>query len=106
MCRSRCSTSSGRPSPPTGRSSAANAHHERIDAFTETDFTEDLKVIDVPVLVAHGTDDQIVPYADSAPLSADLLKYGTLKTYDDSPTACRQLIRTSSTGTSWNFLKA
>ena len=45
-----------------GMMGAANAHYECIKAFSETDFTEDLKKIDVPVLVAHGTDDQIVPY--------------------------------------------
>ena len=50
-------------------------------AFSQTDFTEDLKKITVPVLVMHGDDDQIVPYADSAPLSVKLLKHGTLKTY-------------------------
>jgi len=49
------------------------------------DFTEDLKKITVPVLVMHGDDDQIVPYADSAPLSAKLLKNGTLKTYQGFP---------------------
>jgi pimeloyl-ACP methyl ester carboxylesterase len=49
------------------------------------DFTEDLKKITVPVLVMHGDDDQIVPYADSAPLSAKLLKNGTLKTYEGFP---------------------
>jgi pimeloyl-ACP methyl ester carboxylesterase len=48
-------------------------------AFSQTDFTEDLKKITVPVFVMHGDDDQIVPYADSAPLSAKLLKNGTLK---------------------------
>ncbi len=68
-----------------GMAGAANAHYECIEAFSETDFTEDLKAIDVPVLVAHGTDDQIVPYADSAPLSAALLKHGTLKTYEGFP---------------------
>ena len=46
------------------------AQYDCIKAFSETDFTEDLKAIEVPVLVMHGTDDQIVPYADSAPLSA------------------------------------
>ena len=50
-----------------GMMGAANAHYECIKAFSETDFNEDLKKIDVPVLVAHGTDDQIVPYPDSAP---------------------------------------
>ena len=56
-----------------------------IKAFSETDFTEDLKKITVPVLVMHGDDDRIVPYADSAPLSAKLLKNGTLKTYKSFP---------------------
>ncbi len=57
----------------------AKAHYEGIVAFSQTDFTEDLKKITVPVLVMHGDDDQVVPYADSAPLSANLLKNGTLK---------------------------
>ncbi|MBP1858716.1 alpha/beta fold hydrolase [Rhizobium herbae] len=68
-----------------GMMGAANAHYECIKAFSETDFTEDLKTIEVPVLVLHGTDDQIVPYDDSAPLSAKLLKNGTLKSYDGLP---------------------
>jgi non-heme chloroperoxidase len=55
--------------------------HDCIMAFSETDFTDDLKSIEVPVLVLHGDDDQIVPYAGSAPLSAKLLKRGALKTY-------------------------
>jgi dienelactone hydrolase len=57
----------------------AKAHYDGIVAFSQTDFTEDLKKITVPVLVMHGDDDQIVPYADSAPLSAKLLKNGTLR---------------------------
>ncbi|MBJ6647957.1 alpha/beta fold hydrolase [Streptomyces sp. BSE7-9] len=68
-----------------GMTGAANAHYECIKAFSETDFTEDLKKIEVPVLVMHGTDDQIVPYDDSAPLTVKLLKNGTLKTYADYP---------------------
>src|SRR5262249_29603736 len=64
-----------------GMMGGAIAHYECIKAFSETDFTEDLKKIDVPVLVMHGDDDQIVPYADSGPLSAKLLRRGTLKTY-------------------------
>ena len=68
-----------------GMMGAANAHYECIKAFSETDFTEDLKAIEIPVLVMHGTDDQIVPYDDSAPLSAKLLKNGTLKSYDGLP---------------------
>ena len=64
---------------------SAKAHYEGIKAFSETDFTEDLKIIDVPTLVMHGDDDQIVPIADSAPLSAKLLKDGTLKVYEKFP---------------------
>jgi non-heme chloroperoxidase len=68
-----------------GMMGAANAHYECIKAFSETDFTEDLKQIEVPTLVMHGDDDQIVPYADSAPLSVKLLKNGMLKTYAGLP---------------------
>jgi non-heme chloroperoxidase len=64
---------------------SAKAHYEGIKAFSETDFTDDLKIIDVPTLVMHGTDDQIVPIADSAPLSAKLLKNSTLKIYEGFP---------------------
>jgi non-heme chloroperoxidase len=68
-----------------GMMGGAKAHYDGIVAFSQTDFTEDLKKISVPVLVMHGDDDQIVPYADSAPLSAKLLKNGTLKTYKGFP---------------------
>jgi non-heme chloroperoxidase len=68
-----------------GMMGGAKAHYDCIKAFSETDFTEDLKKIDVPVFVMHGDDDQIVPYADSAPLSAKLLKHATLKTYKGLP---------------------
>jgi non-heme chloroperoxidase len=68
-----------------GMMGGANAHYEGVVAFSQTDFTEDLKKITVPVLVMHGDDDQIVPYADSAPLSAKLLRNGTLKTYKGFP---------------------
>src|SRR5438477_1156104 len=61
-----------------GMMGGAKAHYDGIEAFSETDFTEDLKSIEAPTLVMHGDDDQIVPYADSAPLSAKLLKKGTL----------------------------
>jgi non-heme chloroperoxidase len=64
---------------------SVKAGYECIKAFSETDFTEDLKAIDVPLLVIHSEDDQIVPYADSAPLTVKLLKNGTLKTYKDLP---------------------
>jgi non-heme chloroperoxidase len=68
-----------------GMMGGAKAHYDCIKAFSETDFTEDLKAIDVPTLVMHGDDDQIVPYADSAPLAVKLLKKGTLKTYAGLP---------------------
>jgi non-heme chloroperoxidase len=68
-----------------GMMGGAKAHYDGIAAFSETDFTEDLKQITVPVLVMHGDDDQVVPYADSAPLSAELLQNGTLKTYAGFP---------------------
>jgi len=71
-----------------GMMGSVKAGYECIKAFSETDFTEDLKAIDVPVLVIHSEDDQIVPYADSGPLSAALLKHGTLKTYKDLPHGC------------------
>jgi non-heme chloroperoxidase len=61
------------------------AHYDCVAAFSETDFTEDLKKITVPTLVLHGDDDQIVPIADSAPLSAKLLKNATLKIYPGFP---------------------
>ena len=63
----------------------AKAQSDGIVAFSQTDFTDDLRKISVPVLVLHGDDDQIVPYADSAPLSAKLLKNSTFKTYRGFP---------------------
>ena len=68
-----------------GMMGGATAHHDGIKAFSETDFTEDLKIIDVPTFVVHGDDDQIVPIADSALLSVKLLKNGTLKVYEKFP---------------------
>jgi non-heme chloroperoxidase len=68
-----------------GMMGGAKAHYDGVVAFSQTDFTEDLKKIKAPVLVMHGDDDQIVPYADSAPLSAKLLANGTLKTYKGFP---------------------
>jgi non-heme chloroperoxidase len=68
-----------------GMMGAAQAHYDCIAVFSETDFTEDLRRIDVPVLVMHGTDDQIVPYEDAALLAVKLLKNGTLKLYDGLP---------------------
>jgi non-heme chloroperoxidase len=68
-----------------GHDGGAKAHYDGIKAFSETDFTEDLKSIDVPTLVMHGDDDQIVPYRDAALLSAKLLKNSTLKIYPGFP---------------------
>ncbi len=68
-----------------GMMGGAKAHYDGIVAFSQTDLTEDLKKINLPVLVIHSEDDQVVPYADSGPLSAKLLKHGTLKTYKDFP---------------------
>jgi non-heme chloroperoxidase len=68
-----------------GMMGGAKAHYDGIVAFSQTDFTEDLKKITIPVLVMHSKDDQIVPYADAGPLSAKLLKNGTLKTYENYP---------------------
>ena len=64
---------------------SAKAHYDGIVAFSQTDFTEDLKKFTVPTLVMHGDDDQIVPYSDSAPLSAKLVKGAVLKTYKGFP---------------------
>jgi non-heme chloroperoxidase len=68
-----------------GMMGAANAHYAGIKVFSETDFTDDLKKIDVPTLVMHGDDDQVVPYKDAALLSAKLLKHATLKIYPGYP---------------------
>jgi non-heme chloroperoxidase len=68
-----------------GMMGGAKAHYDGIVAFSQTDFTEDLKKITVPVLVMHSEDDQIVPYAAAGPLSAKLLKNGILKTYQGFP---------------------
>ncbi|MGP4056954.1 alpha/beta fold hydrolase [Mycobacterium sp. 4D054] len=68
-----------------GMMGGAKAHFDGVVAFSQTDFTEDLKKIQLPVLVMHGDDDQVVPYEASGPLSADLLPNGTLKTYNGFP---------------------
>jgi non-heme chloroperoxidase len=68
-----------------GMMGGAKAHYDGIVAFSQTDFTEDLKKINVPVMVIHSEDDQIVPYVASGPLSAKLLKHGVLKTYKNFP---------------------
>ncbi|WP_033049433.1 alpha/beta fold hydrolase [Sinorhizobium meliloti] len=68
-----------------GMMGSAKAHYDGIKAFSETDFTEDLKRVDVPALVMHGDDDQIVPIDSSARLAVKLLKNGTLKVYEGYP---------------------
>ena len=68
-----------------GMMGGAKAAYDCIKAFSETDFNDDLPTIEVPVLVIHGDDDQIVPYADAGPLSAKLLKHGAFKTYAGKP---------------------
>jgi non-heme chloroperoxidase len=68
-----------------GMMGGVKAQYDCIAAFSETDFTEDLKVISQPSLVMHGDDDQIVPYADAGILSAKLLKNATLKIYPGYP---------------------
>ena len=68
-----------------GMMCGAKPQYDCVAAFSETDFTQDLKSIEVPTLVMHGDDDQIVPIADSALLSAKLLKNGTLKVYEKFP---------------------
>jgi len=68
-----------------GMMGGAKAHYDGIVAFSQTDFTEDLKKITVPTLVMHSEDDQIVPYVAAGPLSAKLLKNSTFKSYKDFP---------------------
>jgi non-heme chloroperoxidase len=68
-----------------GMMGGAKAHYDGVVAFSQTDFTDDLKGISVPVLVMHGEDDQVVPYADAGPLSAKLVQHGTLKSYPGFP---------------------
>jgi non-heme chloroperoxidase len=68
-----------------GMMGAMNAHYECIKVFSETDFNSDLEAIDVPTLVLHGDDDQIVPYADAGVLSAKIIKGAKLKIYPGYP---------------------
>ncbi len=73
------------------------SHYDCIKAFSETDFIKDLKKIDVPTLILHGDDDQMVPIADSALLSAKLVKNSTLKVYRAFRMGCAQRTPTRST---------
>ena len=68
-----------------GMMGGVKAHYDCIKAFSETDFTEDLKKIDIPVLVMHGDDDQIVPIGAAGLMSAKILKTATLKVYPGAP---------------------
>ncbi|MDB5146292.1 MAG: chloroperoxidase [Mucilaginibacter sp.] len=68
-----------------GMMGGIKAHYDCVKAFSETDFTEDLKSVDIPVLVLHGEDDQIVPFANSAVKSVKLLKNGKLISYPGFP---------------------
>jgi non-heme chloroperoxidase len=68
-----------------GMMGGTKAHYDCVKAFSETDFTDDLKTIDVPVLLMHGEDDQVVPIDDAARIGITLLKHGTLKTYPGYP---------------------
>jgi non-heme chloroperoxidase len=68
-----------------GMMGGTKAHYDGIVAFSQTDFTEDLKKITVPVLAMHSEDDQIVPYVATGPLSAKLLRNSTFKSYEDFP---------------------
>ncbi|WP_037499160.1 alpha/beta fold hydrolase [Sphingomonas jaspsi] len=68
-----------------GMMGGIKAHYDCIRVFSETDLTEDLKAIDVPVLVLHSEDDQVVPFAASGPLAVKLLRRGTIKSYVDLP---------------------
>ncbi|ODA66494.1 Non-heme chloroperoxidase [Methyloligella halotolerans] len=68
-----------------GMMGGAKAHYDGIVAFSQTDFTEDLKKITVPILVIHSEDDQIVPYVAAGPKSAELLQNATFKSYKDFP---------------------
>jgi len=76
-----------------GMQAGFKAAFDCIKAFSETDFTEDLKKIDVPTLILHGDDDQIVPIGAAALLSSKLVKGATLKVYPGFRTACARLIR-------------
>jgi non-heme chloroperoxidase len=68
-----------------GMMGGMKAHYDCIKAFSETDFTEDLKKFDVPTLILHGDDDQIVPIVAAGPLSAKIVKNSTLKVYPGFP---------------------
>ncbi|WP_448633908.1 alpha/beta fold hydrolase [Pedobacter panaciterrae] len=76
-----------------GMMGSVKAHHDGIKAFSETDFTEDLKSVDIPVLVLHGEDDQIVPFPISGAKAIKLLKNGKLISYPGFPHGMPKLLR-------------
>jgi non-heme chloroperoxidase len=88
-----------------GMMGGAKAHYDGIVAFSQTDFTEDLKKITVPVLVMHSEDDQIVPYVASGPMSHKLLKNGTLKTYKGFPHGMPTTEADTINADLWAFIK-
>ncbi len=84
-----------------GMMGSIKAQYDCIKALSETEFYDDLAVIDVPVLVMHGEDDQICPFPLTGAKSVTLLKHGTLKSYPGSRTACPQRMPNRSTPTCW-----
>ena len=89
-----------------GMMGGAKAHYDCIKAFSETDFTEDLKKIDVPTLIMHGDDDQIVPIDDSARLSIKLVKGAVLKVYAGAPHGMAETMRDQINADLLEFIKA
>jgi non-heme chloroperoxidase len=82
------------------------AAYDCIKAFSETDLTEDLKRFDVPTLLVHGDDDQIVPFADSAPLSAKIVPGAQLKVYEGAPHGLPQTLKDRLNGDLLEFFRA
>src|SRR6202042_3275399 len=89
-----------------GMMGGAKAHYDGIVAFSQTDFTEDLKKFTVPTLVMHGDDDQIVPYADSGPLSAKLVKGAIFKSSKGFPHGMPTTEAATINEDLWGFLKS
>src|SRR5271170_7662772 len=89
-----------------GMMGSVKAHYDGIVAFSQTDFTPDLKKFSVPTLVMHGDDDQIVPYADSGPLSAKLVKGAIFKSYKGFPHGMPTTEAATINEDLWGFLKS
>ena len=88
-----------------GMQGGAKGLYDCIKAFSETDFTEDLKKIDVPTLVIHGDDDQIVPFANSGALTAKLIKGAVLKVYPGGPHGVAETSRDQINADLLDFIK-